>query len=137
MSAQFIAQRKFTEALHRKSARCNALWAPHARPDHASLEINDEWVRAVTSSNARRELISLGMSQYPLAGLRVPHQLALVELADRNFTVRPLVDDPQAPVRYLDSDGKAVRARELGILPLELIDAGLERDAGSVCRHAS
>jgi len=108
MSAQFIAQRKFTEALHRKSAWCNALGTPHARPDHASLKINDEWVRTSTSSNARSELVGLGMSQYPLTGLRVPHQLALIELADRNFAVSPLVDDPHAPIGYLDSDGKAV-----------------------------
>ena len=137
MRAQFIAQRKFTEAMHRKSARCNALGAPHARPDHAGLEINDEWVRTTTSSNARSELVGLGMSQDPLTGLRVPHQLALIELADRNFAVRPLVDDPHALVGDLDSDGKAVRARELGILPLELIGAGLERDAACVCRLAS
>jgi hypothetical protein len=128
--------------LERRAVRCNrnsalrALWTPLTRPDFARLEIDDEWVCAIASPHARSESVAIGVPQYPLARLRVPHELAIRELTDRDCTVCPVIDDPHAALDYLDSNGESGSSRELGILPLELIFARFDRDLGPVWRQA-
>lgn len=90
------------------------------------MEIDNKRICAIAFSNTRSQSIALGVPQYPLARSRVPHELPIRELADRDRTVYPIVDDPRAILGYLDTDRETLGARELGILPLELILARFE-----------